>query len=121
MAKRYANESKSLMTASGRKRATLSKYAPTFVASIPGAARTLRASVPSRSIAVVDVADREALDLDDVAERLREERVRAPAHDDLHLVAARDEVLADDLAARRVPHALADDAVEDAHEPLSSA
>ena len=41
--------------------------------------------------------------------------MRAPADDDLHLVAARDEVLADDLAARRVPHAFADDAVEDAH------
>ena len=65
--------------------------------------------------AVVDVPDGQALDLDDVGEALRQEGVGAPADDDLHLVARGDQVLADDLAPRRVPHALADDAVEDAH------
>ena len=64
---------------------------------------------------VVDVADGEPLDLDHVREALGQEGVSAPAHDDLHLVPAGDQVLARDLAPGRVPHPLARHSVENPH------
>ena len=68
-----------------------------------------------RGPAVVDVADRQPADLDDVAERLGQHRVSPPADDDLHVVTRGDQVLADHLAPRGVAHPLADDAVQDPH------
>ena len=69
---------------------------------------------------VVLVANLEASDFDDVRERLRHVGVRTAAHDDFDLVAAAHQVFANDLASRRVAHALANDAVQNFHETSSA-
>ena len=117
MPKRYANESKSVMTACGLEvRRPFEVRVDVLVEEARRGEEVLgeRAALGHR---VVDVADGEPLDLDDVREALREKSVRPPADDDLHLVPLAHEVLADDLAPRRVPHPFAGDAVEDAHRP----
>jgi hypothetical protein len=124
LAKRYANESKSHHDVRPE-RGHLAEVRVHVGRDQPRSRQNVLRERPVAVHAVVHVPDREALDLDDVREALREEAVRAAADDDLHLVAARDEVLAHDLAARRVAHALADDAVENSHggprEPVTRA
>src|SRR6185295_13587731 len=73
---------------------------------------------------VAEVREHEAVDFLDgdpwmSAELVDQELVRSSRNHDAHLVAGLQQVLDDDAAARRMTHAFADDAVEDAHVPSS--